>query len=96
MVGVGPRGEISALARVTIINSFGNTVYDKFVSVPETVTDYRTKFSGIRRSDLRDAPDFSVIQKEVLERSTRLWYLMALSFFRSIRSSLSALSLAMG
>lgn len=31
----------------------GNTIYDKFVSPPEYVTDFRTKWSGIRSKDLR-------------------------------------------
>jgi hypothetical protein len=31
MVGVGIEGKESMLARVCIINSFGNVIYDKFV-----------------------------------------------------------------
>lgn len=79
MVGVGIGGFDSALARVTILNSYGfvpfnnriqhlsNTIYDKFVKPQEKVVDYRTKWSGIREEDLRGAPDFKVVQKEVAE-----------------------------
>lgn len=52
MVGVGPRGRNSQLARVSIVDGMLNCVYDKFVKPREAVTDYRTKFSGIRPNDL--------------------------------------------
>jgi RNA exonuclease 4 len=52
MVGVGPEGEESMLARVLIVNAYGNVIYDKFVAARETVTDYRTHVSGIRPEDL--------------------------------------------
>jgi len=65
MVGVGPDGFDSALARVTIVNSYGTIIYDKHVEVPEKVTNYRTKFSGIRKQDLQGAPPFALVQKEV-------------------------------
>jgi RNA exonuclease 4 len=47
MVGVGPDGVESALARVSIVNFFGHPVLDKFVKTKERVTDYRTEVSGI-------------------------------------------------
>lgn len=52
MVGVGDDGKESILARVSIVNQFGCCVYDKFVRPTERVTDYRTKVSGVRRTDL--------------------------------------------
>jgi len=60
MVGVGPRGTRSVLARVSIVDWFGNVVFDTFVKVQERVTDYRTFVSGIRASDLEgpSAMDF--------------------------------------
>ena len=67
MVGVGRDGAVSALARVSIVNEFGYPIYDKFVSPREEVTDYRTAFSGIRPSDLVDAPQFTEVQAEVAE-----------------------------
>ena len=54
MVGIGPGGEDSILARVSLVNHFGACVYDKYVRPTEAVTDYRTHVSGIRRQDLVD------------------------------------------
>jgi len=65
MVGVGPKGIRSALARATIVNSHGHILYDQLVKVPERITDYRTQYSGIRRGDLIGAPPFAQVQKEV-------------------------------
>jgi len=67
MVGVGREGSDSVLARVSIVNHFGHPVYDKFVAPREKVTDYRTAVSGIRPSDLVDAPEFTEVQAEVAE-----------------------------
>lgn len=65
MVGCGPQGRESALARVSIVNYHGHIVLDTFVLPRETVTDYRTWISGIRRQDLQGAPHFIDIQKQV-------------------------------
>ncbi|GAB4817053.1 hypothetical protein N2152v2_004099 [Parachlorella kessleri] len=65
MVGVGPDGTRSALARVCVVNSVGNVVLDSYVRPLEAVTDYRTKVSGIRPSHLAGAPDFESVQKRV-------------------------------
>lgn len=54
MVGVGPDGEESILARVSIVNHFGKCIYDKYVKPTEKVTDYRTFVSGIRPADIKD------------------------------------------
>ncbi|XP_069604121.1 RNA exonuclease 4 [Ranitomeya imitator] len=67
MVGVGPDGEESILARVSIVNQFGKCIYDKFVKPTEHVTDYRTAVSGIRPKDVKNGEDFKVVQKEVSE-----------------------------
>jgi len=48
MVGVGPHGVDSALARVSIVNYDCEIVLDTFVKVSEPVTDYRTFVSGVR------------------------------------------------
>lgn len=48
MVGVGPEGLDSALARVSIVNWDGQIVLDTYVRVDEPVTDYRTFISGIK------------------------------------------------
>lgn len=67
MVGVGPRGSRSALARVSIVNWYGHVVLDRFVKPKELVTDYRTWVSGVRPKDLRDAPSFETVQQEVAD-----------------------------
>ena len=54
MVGVGPRGTESAVARVALVNEEGACVYHKFVKPKLPVTDYRTAVSGIRPEDLKD------------------------------------------
>lgn len=53
MVGVGPSGKRSALARCCVVDCDGNTLYDKFVRPADRVVDFRTQFSGIRRQHLR-------------------------------------------
>lgn len=57
----------SVLARVSIVNLFGHPILDRYVAPPSKVTDYRTRYSGIRRKDLVDAPDFETVQKEVTD-----------------------------
>ena len=41
MVGVGPDGTRSALARVCIVNNDGHPLMDRYVKPKEKVTDYR-------------------------------------------------------
>ncbi|KAL7371533.1 hypothetical protein ABVT39_000431 [Epinephelus coioides] len=65
MVGVGPDGEDSILARVSLVNQFGKCIYDKYVKPTEKVTDYRTAVSGIRPQDIRDGEDLRTVQREV-------------------------------
>ncbi|GAA5981238.1 hypothetical protein JCM10908_004034 [Rhodotorula pacifica] len=65
MVGVGPEGIESTLARVSIVNYHGCTILDRFVRPREKVTDYRTWVSGVREEDLKNAPSFADVQKEV-------------------------------
>lgn len=69
MVGVGPDGERSALARVVVVNAAGRKVYDALVRPRERVTDYRTFVTGLVARDLSGAAarDFFEVQKEVAE-----------------------------
>ncbi|XP_009640575.2 RNA exonuclease 4 [Egretta garzetta] len=67
MVGVGPKGEESIVARVSIVNQFGKCVYDKYVKPTEKVTDYRTAVSGIRPENINTGEDFKTVQKEVAD-----------------------------
>jgi len=52
MVGIGPGGCLSRLARVCVVDWDGDVLYDTCVQVVETVTDYRTFVSGITAEDL--------------------------------------------
>ncbi|UZJ56352.1 hypothetical protein CBS101457_005672 [Exobasidium rhododendri] len=65
MVGVGPEGSESILARVSIVNWHGAVLMDTFVQPKEKVTDYRTWVSGVRPSDLQGASSFETVQAEV-------------------------------
>lgn len=67
MVGVGENGKDSIIARVSLVNQYGECVYDKYVQPTESVTDYRTHVSGIRPEDLKknNAHPFQLVQKEV-------------------------------
>mmetsp|Transcript_14288 Transcript_14288/g.20916 ORF Transcript_14288/g.20916 Transcript_14288/m.20916 type:complete len:309 (+) Transcript_14288:135-1061(+) len=66
MVGVGPGGYDSALARVSIVNWDGIIMLDTFVRVPVPVTDYRTFVSGIRAEDLQS--EFAMDVRECRSR----------------------------
>ncbi|KAL7520055.1 hypothetical protein ACHAWX_004809 [Stephanocyclus meneghinianus] len=52
MVGVGPEGLDSAVARVAICNWAEEVILDTYVQVPTEITDYRTFVSGIEAKDL--------------------------------------------
>ncbi|ODV83583.1 hypothetical protein CANARDRAFT_29812 [[Candida] arabinofermentans NRRL YB-2248] len=61
-VGVGPEGSVSELARVSIVNFYGNTIYDTFVKPIERVTDWRTWVSGVSPKDMQNAITFKEAQ----------------------------------
>ena len=67
MVGLGPSGKQSALARACLVDFNGEVIYDKFVRPKGFVTDFRTKYSGVRSSNLRrgEACTFEECQEEV-------------------------------
>lgn len=67
MVGCGEDGKRSVLARVSVVNEDGNVVLDTFVAPGERVVDYRTRVSGVRPADLRDAPPFKEIQRKMAD-----------------------------
>lgn len=67
MVGIQPDGQRNMLARVSIVNSKGETIYDKFVKPTEKVTDYRTPVSGIRAEDIENGELFTKVKKEVMQ-----------------------------
>jgi RNA exonuclease 4 len=73
MVGVGPDGEKSILAQVSIVNESGNVVYTSYAAPTRKVTDYRTRVSGILPRHVENAPSFAVVRdavKKILEGKT--------------------------
>ena len=56
MVGVGPNGAESSVARVSIVDWHGAVLLDVYVQQRERVTDYRTKYSGIRKEHMLNGP----------------------------------------
>lgn len=65
MVGVGPNGKRNMLARVSIVNEYGEVLMDKYVKPTERVIDYRTPFSGITAAHLKKAHNFANVRAEV-------------------------------
>jgi len=52
MVGALKAGSFNLLARVSIVNSHGHVLLDKYVRPSVDVTDYRTEFSGVTAEQL--------------------------------------------
>lgn len=48
-----------------MVNQAGNVLLDEYVAQKERVTDYRTRFSGIRPSNLVGAPSLEEVQAKV-------------------------------
>jgi len=63
-VGVGSKMR-DALARVSLVNFHGQVVLDSFVKPDEKVTDFRTRFSGVRREDLVGDNVLSFVQAQL-------------------------------
>lgn len=59
MVGIGPGGEQSVLARLSLVGYDGRCLFDTFVRVEENVTDYRSPISGVYPDDLKSATAMS-------------------------------------
>ncbi|CAJ0965838.1 unnamed protein product [Ranitomeya imitator] len=66
MVGTGPGGKISELARCSVVSYLGEVLYDKYVHPELPVTDYRTRWSGITKRHLQNAITFKKARKEIL------------------------------
>jgi RNA exonuclease 4 len=67
MVGIGPGGHESALARVSLVDFHGRQVYDSLVRPRERVTDWRTAVSGVSARDMARARAFDEVQGVVAE-----------------------------
>ncbi|NXL55070.1 I20L2 protein, partial [Podilymbus podiceps] len=66
MVGTGPGGRTSDLARCSIVGYQGDVVYDQYIRPVAPVVDYRTRWSGIRRQHMVNAVPFGKAQREIL------------------------------
>ena len=66
MVGVGPKGRRSVAARVAIVDANGTCLLDTFMRPREPVTQYRTRWSGIRPENLARAPSIKSVRRRVL------------------------------
>lgn len=67
MVGTGPGGRCSEVARCSLVGYHGDVIYDKYIRPLGPVEDYRTRWSGIRKHHLRDALPFREAQREILQ-----------------------------
>ncbi|OAA46291.1 RNA exonuclease 4 [Metarhizium rileyi] len=67
MVGIGPGGHESALARVSLVDFHGRQIYDSYVKPEERVTDWRTAVSGVSQKEMRFARKFEDVQSEVCD-----------------------------
>ena len=68
MVGVGKEGKESELAKVSIVNVYGDVVYNKYVIPRSHVTDYRAHITGLTGKILKEeGVRFKVAQAEVAE-----------------------------
>ncbi|XP_021232380.1 interferon-stimulated 20 kDa exonuclease-like 2 isoform X2 [Numida meleagris] len=65
MVGTGPGGRNSDLARCSIVDYEGDVLYDRYVRPAEPIVDYRTRWSGIRKQHMANAVPFCKAQREV-------------------------------
>ncbi|KAM4644274.1 interferon-stimulated 20 kDa exonuclease-like 2 [Amazona ochrocephala] len=66
MVGTGPGGRRSALARCSIVGYGGDVLYDRYVRPAAPVVDFRTRWSGVRRQHMARAVPFVAARKEIL------------------------------
>uniref|UniRef100_A0A8C9MS62 Apoptosis enhancing nuclease n=1 Tax=Serinus canaria TaxID=9135 RepID=A0A8C9MS62_SERCA len=67
MVGTGPQGKLSELARCSVVNYEGDVIYDKYVRPELPIMDYRTRWSGITKQHMKNAIPFKAAQAEILK-----------------------------
>lgn len=65
MVGTGPDGHCSELARCSVLDYDGEVLYDQYIQPSHPVTNYRTRWSGIRKQHLKCAVPFEKARTEV-------------------------------
>ncbi|KAG0417485.1 Small RNA degrading nuclease 5, partial [Dictyocoela roeselum] len=57
----------SELGRITIINHKNVVLYDKIVKPVNTISDYRTPYSGLTKKGFRNAISFETMQNEIMK-----------------------------
>ncbi|XP_008047981.1 interferon-stimulated 20 kDa exonuclease-like 2 [Carlito syrichta] len=67
MVGTGPKGHVSSLARCSIVNYNGDVLYDEYILPPCRIVDYRTRWSGIRKQHMVKATPFKIARGQILK-----------------------------
>ncbi|XP_039215035.1 apoptosis-enhancing nuclease-like isoform X2 [Crotalus tigris] len=67
MVGTGPSGKTSELARCTVVSYDGDVIYDKYILPEYPIVDYRTRWSGITWKHMRKAIPFRIAQGEIIQ-----------------------------
>ncbi|XP_044278590.1 interferon-stimulated 20 kDa exonuclease-like 2 [Varanus komodoensis] len=67
MVGTGPGGRNSDLARCSVVGYHGDVIYDKYIRPLSPITNYRTRWSGIKSHHMKNALPFKAAQKEILK-----------------------------
>ncbi|XP_004480645.1 interferon-stimulated 20 kDa exonuclease-like 2 [Dasypus novemcinctus] len=67
MVGTGPKGHVSSLARCSIVNYNGDVLYDEYILPPCRIVDYRTRWSGIRKQHMVNATPFKIARSQILK-----------------------------
>ncbi|XP_057649189.1 interferon-stimulated 20 kDa exonuclease-like 2 [Chionomys nivalis] len=67
MVGTGPKGRVSSLARCSIVSYNGDVLYDDYVLPPCHIVDYRTRWSGIRKCHMAKATPFKIARSQILK-----------------------------
>lgn len=67
MVGTGPEGRVSELARCSVVSYYCDVLYDKYVLPEQPITDFRSRWSGITPRHMAKAIPFQVAQKEILK-----------------------------
>lgn len=72
MVGTGPQGRLSELARCSVVNYEGDVIYDKYVQPELPIVDYRTRWSGITKQHMKNAIPFKAAQAEVRGKKKKL------------------------
>lgn len=65
MVGTGPTGRVSEVARCSLVDYNGHVLFDKYIRPIGPVTDFRSQWSGIRKHHLTQATSFSHARDQV-------------------------------